>query len=344
MDSQKVLFTIMFALVSGLVLMTFWQYNITNFFTGFDGGKVSNAISRLENIERADRIKSCDEVLEKMASNRIIRKFGRNFYTIDLENEVRIRRTNSQSTRTITIDEDRIICELYLIEVDFSIEEISDHYTEKDSYDEPRETKFDTELNELSKKFINEFKSKERISLVDETGNLESFGTIEPKRVVIHHTGGPSWEGAYNTLRASGLGAHFIIERDGTIRKYANLDRGTYHACSANYETIGIEIVNDGRTQEYTSEQYYATRKIIEFLENNLNNRLNPFVIGHFEVDKYYPDRFERFNCDRGKWDPSPDFEWSRIGVDKDQNIINELCQRVKNSYGESYTKECYNV
>ncbi|MFW6025230.1 MAG: N-acetylmuramoyl-L-alanine amidase [Candidatus Woesearchaeota archaeon] len=344
MDSQKVLFAIIFSLISGLVLMTFWQYNITNFFTKFDGSKISNAISRLENIERVDKIKSCNEVLKLMADNRIITNLGSKYYTNDFEDEIDIKRTNTQSTKTISIDENKIKCELYSIEVDYEIKKTLNYYSEDDSYDEPKETEYNTKLSELSKEFINEIKDDRKIDLVDETGKLESFGKITPKRIIIHHTGGSDWEGAYKTLKSRGLGAHFIIEKDGAIRMYVNLDEGTYHACSANFETIGIEIVNDGLTEEFTEAQYYSTKKVVEFLKNKLSNKLNPFVLGHFEVDEYYQERFERYNCAKGKWDPSPDFDWSKIGVDKNRETVENFCMNVENDESLNYQKECYVV
>jgi N-acetyl-anhydromuramyl-L-alanine amidase AmpD len=74
--------------------------------------------------------------------------------------------------------------------------------------------------------------------------------------VVMHSTAGTTLAGAVSTLRAKGLGYHYLIERDGTVHKGCATSRNCGHAGESvgpdgrhcNSYAIGVSFVhpNDG--------------------------------------------------------------------------------------------------
>jgi hypothetical protein len=117
---------------------------------------------------------------------------------------------------------------------------------------------------------------------------------IKVKKIILHWTGGERGiDGVEETLRKRKLGAHFIVDVDGTVQQYVDTDRMTWHAGGANRDSIGFEIVNKGFSssptrqgrEEYstkllgknvkfttfTKEQIDATKKIVKFLCSQYN-------------------------------------------------------------------------
>ncbi len=63
--------------------------------------------------------------------------------------------------------------------------------------------------------------------------------------VVVHETVSASWESTVTTLKARGLGVHFIADADGTIYQHADLMIDEmWHASQHNGMSVGIETVN----------------------------------------------------------------------------------------------------
>jgi len=97
---------------------------------------------------------------------------------------------------------------------------------------------------------------EEKSSLINriEHGEMKS-----PEHIVIHQTGGPSAESALNTYEnkkdnPQGVGAHFLIDKDGSIYQTARVDQTAYHVGKTkephevtNSNSIGIEIVGDAK-------------------------------------------------------------------------------------------------
>lgn len=162
-------------------------------------------------------------------------------------------------------------------------------------------------------------------------------GKINPARIVLHHTGGDSWESAESAMKSRGLGVHYTLAKDGTIIVYGEPTDRFSHACGANYETIGIEIVNTGY-KEFTEEQYQTLKEFIPYLESMLTNKKEPSVIGHFEVDELYSDEFQSSGCDLGKWDPNPSFDWTKVGYPRNDERLRKLCDDAPNDF----TISCY--
>lgn len=81
-------------------------------------------------------------------------------------------------------------------------------------------------------------------------------GTIKPRFLVIHYTGGSSAAGsiAWFLDPASKVSAHLVIARDGTVTQVVPFDREAWHAGNSqwgaltglNRHSIGIELDNAG--------------------------------------------------------------------------------------------------
>ena len=131
--------------------------------------------------------------------------------------------------------------------------------------------------------------------------------TSKVDKIILHHTGDSSARQTYTTLKSRGLSVHYIIDRDGTIYYAVDEQYLAYHAKGYNTGSIGIEIVNTGYADmEYTEAQYESVKELIVDIASRWPNISvdNEHVLGHFEAD------------DRGwKWDPSPNFDWSMIGL-----------------------------
>lgn len=198
-----------------------------------------------------------------------------------------------------------------------------------------------TQISPETRSFIDKTRSEKNLEIIPKFGMLTKSANTDfkPKRVVLHHTGGDTLSGAENILRERNLGVHFIIDKEGKVFQYGNLIDMMFHSCGSNHETLGVEIVNNGY-QPYTEDQYASIRILkdqlkLELLEIGKMNNFDisePFVIGHFEVDDYYQSRFERYACANGKWDPSPNFDWSKIEIQHDLTSLKNLCIGIENT------------
>jgi N-acetylmuramoyl-L-alanine amidase len=119
--------------------------------------------------------------------------------------------------------------------------------------------------------------------------------SIEPRMIVLHHTGGgslratwryfdrPRLEAARRSLRAGGevnVSAHFLIDRDGTIYRLMPETRMARHCIGLNHVAIGIENVGDGARYPLTDAQARASAALIRHLASRF--RLT-HLIGHHE-------------------------------------------------------------
>lgn len=146
--------------------------------------------------------------------------------------------------------------------------------------------------------------------------------------IVLHHSGDDSAEKTYKTLKKRGLSVHYIVDRDGTIYYVVDENKKALHAgcCSKRNKkccgkkvcaickddkyvgitdrSIGIEIVNTGhKDMEYTPEQYIALNKLIKDIADRWLIPIDDdHIIAHYQITE-------------GKWDPSPNFDWSKIGL-----------------------------
>ena len=111
-----------------------------------------------------------------------------------------------------------------------------------------------------------------------EHGKIGKIGAI-----ILHRTVSKSAQSSiywWQNHEAKGVGAHFMIDKDGTIYQCASLHKTTWHVGTrkkgvtiTNDTSIGIEVVAwyDDKTQKWdeaTQEQKIALRKIIKILLN----------------------------------------------------------------------------
>jgi N-acetylmuramoyl-L-alanine amidase len=129
---------------------------------------------------------------------------------------------------------------------------------------------------------------------------------ISPTLIVIHYTGDNSLDGALSWLcaRQSGVSAHLVIAKDGTIYQLLPFNVAGWHAGKSSYNGSGsvnsfsIGIENVGVGDEWPEAQVEANRAVVEALYE-----VYPIedVVGHEDVA---PGR---------KFDPGPNYPWGAV-------------------------------
>lgn len=93
--------------------------------------------------------------------------------------------------------------------------------------------------------------------------------TITPAAIVIHFTGGGTAKSSIASMDANGIGAHVVVDRDGSITQCVPFNKRANHAGissldgrqSCNNFTIGIEIANYGALTELESGKFVSWSK-----------------------------------------------------------------------------------
>ena len=182
------------------------------------------------------------------------------------------------------------------IEVDIAkeiaVEEKKKTEIKKDEFQVPAEINTVPDIDVSYKYSLQKYSAKRSNDVVD--------------RVKLHHTGSLDAESAIKTLEQRGLSVHYLIERDGTIYYLVDEGRIAYHAKGWNSRSIGIEIVNTGYiSMQYTEQQYTAIKNLIDDIITRWPSLKmdNEHIIAHYQA------------TDSGKWDPSPNFDWAKLGL-----------------------------
>ncbi len=124
--------------------------------------------------------------------------------------------------------------------------------------------------------------------------------------VVLHHTGTFSAQDTMKVLSKRGLSVHYVLDKDGALYRLVPEEEIAWHAAGRNADSIGIEIVNTGNAEDkYTQEQYRVISVLLDYWAKTYPNfkKDNEHVLAHYEVSSQ-------------KWDPSPNFDWSQIGLE----------------------------
>lgn len=58
---------------------------------------------------------------------------------------------------------------------------------------------------------------------------IEKKPMSKVRGIVIHQTGGPTAQSAFNSYKSGGSGAHFLIDKDGTIYQTASVVKQAWH-------------------------------------------------------------------------------------------------------------------
>jgi len=144
------------------------------------------------------------------------------------------------------------------------------------------------------------------------SGERPSNDINKVDKIILHHTGDSSAVQTWKTLRNRptksklGLSVHYIVDLDGTIHNPVPEEKEAFHAGAWNDWSIGIEIVHTGKkNMDYTAAQYAAITELI----NDIADRWPSIEADDAHVLAHYQATTS------GKWDPSPNFDWSRIGL-----------------------------
>ncbi len=143
--------------------------------------------------------------------------------------------------------------------------------------------------------------------------------------IVLHHTGTNAAKEAIQGLKADGLSSHYLLDKNGDLYQLVDTNTIAWHAKGVNAKSIGIEIVNTGNANDqYTEEQYSVLKQLLLYLADKYNIQLKKDdvnkigVLGHFEVS------YKK----RGKWDPSPNFDWTKVGLESRTREYAALCKK----------------
>lgn len=126
------------------------------------------------------------------------------------------------------------------------------------------------------------------------TGDAAADTHMTPRVIVLHWTAGPTAASARNTFasaRLSGraeladagalnVGAHFLVDRDGTIERLFPEDRVVRHTIGLNHVAIGVENVGGGDQWPLTNAQVEANAALIRWLTGRYPIT---HLIGHLE-------------------------------------------------------------
>jgi N-acetylmuramoyl-L-alanine amidase len=158
---------------------------------------------------------------------------------------------------------------------------------------------------------------------------LECRGTDTIRLVVIHCTELPDlalarvWgEKVLYPETQTGNSGHFYINRDGHIEQWVALDRIAHHVRGFNPQSIGIELINNGRypdwfhsgrqhmSEPYPEQQIEALVKLVNQLCGQCPGLVN--VAGHADLDtRMIPSEDAPGTMIRRKLDPGPLFPWA---------------------------------
>lgn len=146
-----------------------------------------------------------------------------------------------------------------------------------------------------------------------EKGNLPTVNAI-----VLHRTGGATMASAITAFKSSGVGTHYIIDKDGTIKQTASTGKYTYHVGK-----IRARCMAEGTCSEEEA------KKIKGF-------GWSPKKIHDNEKTKKYPDRYP-MNTDSigievvGKYNTAAKI-WDQA-TPQQKTSINFLIKKLKKTY-----------
>jgi N-acetylmuramoyl-L-alanine amidase len=122
----------------------------------------------------------------------------------------------------------------------------------------------------------------------------------------------------------TGNSGHIYIDRDGSIEQWVPFDRIAHHVRGYNHQSIGIELINQGRYPDWFDSRHQQMSEAypdaqIEALAALLNYcaGLHPGISkisGHEDLDQeILPAENDPGITIRRKLDPGPLFPWSKL-------------------------------
>ncbi|MDP2307807.1 MAG: peptidoglycan recognition family protein [Pseudomonadota bacterium] len=154
------------------------------------------------------------------------------------------------------------------------------------------------------------------------TGDAAKDTRMVPRVIVLHWTAGPTAASAWSTFSGATLsgradiagagalnvGAHYLVDRDGTIERLAPEDQILRHTIGLNHVAIGIENVGGGKEWPLTEAQVDANVALVRWIAAR---QPITHVIGHLEyrsleVTPLFEERDPTYRTT--KPDPGADF------------------------------------
>ena len=154
------------------------------------------------------------------------------------------------------------------------------------------------------------------------TGDAAQDTRMVPRVIVLHWTAGPTAKSAWNTFSAPTLsgradlqgagalnvGAHYLVDRDGTIERLFPEDRIVRHVIGLNHVAIGVENVGGGADLPLTAQQVTANAALVRWIAAR---QPITHLIGHLEYrglegTPYFEEKDPNYRT--SKPDPGADF------------------------------------
>lgn len=147
---------------------------------------------------------------------------------------------------------------------------------------------------------------------------------IEPKMIILHHTGGgsadatwryfdrPTIEASRKTIADAGdlnVSSQFLVDRDGTILRLMPETHMARHCVGLNHVAIGVENVGEPKEHPLTNAQIRADARLVRYLKAKYPAITH--LIGHHEYlamegHPYFVERDPKYRTRKG--DPGPAF------------------------------------
>lgn len=139
-----------------------------------------------------------------------------------------------------------------------------------------------------------------------------NFSIRKPNFVILHHTGQQSKEQAVYTfcVEHSGVSAHYIVGKDGTVFQMLNDYLKAWHAGASQWGnisdlnscSIGIELDNNGVNEAFSEIQISALLELLSYLKKKYLIPTANFI-GHSDI------------ASGRKFDPSKYFPWEKLAA-----------------------------
>lgn len=158
--------------------------------------------------------------------------------------------------------------------------------------------------------------------------DTRDIGTI--RLVVIHCTETPSLASArsfgevVHYASGSGNSGHYYVDRDGRVEEYVPIERIAHHTRGFNPQSIGIELVNNGRYPDWLNSQHQQMREAYPAAQieamlallADLRRRCPHLaeIAGHEDLDVTEVASSDAPGIKvRRKRDPGPLFPWPKV-------------------------------
>lgn len=150
-----------------------------------------------------------------------------------------------------------------------------------------------------------------------------SWRLRNPKVIVLHFTGGSSYQSAWNTFASNapnrgelpGVCSHFVVGKAGTAHQLVSVSVRCRHAIGLNYTAIGVEMVQEtGRGAHWADRQILHRKKqirsalrLVRYVKDYFHIKMKN-VIGHSMANNS-----PFFRDDEGWTNDHTDWQWRDV-------------------------------